>query len=213
MVGELERIPDWDAGGSVVTKAGGTCACLIGKNGYQMMALVNRMLINGAPVQEIYEFLCSLPKETFKNNRVPSYAIISNHSKKHLPIKVAAVRRVLEQRAAERGIMMEEGVQNILTNQGMAEVIARQGFADIVEGKAKPTVKETLEAIKISEQFDRESSNAFDAVAAMAQMQKLMAAVQKWVPEDILEKIVMELNNEEEAIVVDEDDYWPDEDE
>lgn len=211
MTGALERMPDWDAGGLAVTKTGGLCNCLIGKNGYQLMALVNRMLVNGAPYQEVYEVLSSLPKETFKNNRVPGYAVVRNHAQNHLPIKVAAMRKVLEQRAAEQGLLIEEGTQNILTNQAMVEIIARQGFADIVEGKSKPTIKETIEAIKLSAQMDKDATGTFDAVAAMAQMQRLMAAVQKWVPDDIMEKILMELNNEEEAVIVDENDYWPEE--
>ncbi len=213
MTAELEPV-NWDeSGGLSVTKAQGLMSknCHVCRNGYQITAMINRLIVNGAPDSEIFELLSAMPRTAFSRNVVPSKNSIKNHRKSHLPIKQQAIQRVLERRAAQHGIDMEEGVQNILTAQGMMEVIAQQGFAAIVDGKATPTVKETIDAIKASDQFDKEMTDTFDAVAAMAEVHRILNAVKAVVPDQYMELIYQKLSEGEEAIdaeVVDEEfDY------
>ncbi len=185
--------------------------CMVCKQTYHVKAAIDKMLAAGEAPLTIFAIISDWDTGSFKNGKVPSDQSIRNHGKKHLPFRQNAYRKILEQRAAEQGIIIEEGTDSYITNIGMAEVIARKGFEDIVAGKAEPTVKETLEAIKLSEQFARESVNSFDAVQAMAQIQRIMAAIQKVVPQQYIDAIYKELENEQAVIVVDEDDSWFDE--
>lgn len=189
-----------------------TGRCLVCKSGYDITAMVNRLLVNGLTPSDIFRILSDMPAGTFPKNRVPSENSVRNHRDNHLPIKNAAYVKLLNKRAAERGLDIEAGADSILTTIGMAEVIAQTGFADIIEGKTKPNVKETIEAIKLVDQFEKEATTSFDAVAAMSQMQKVMEAIRKIVPEEMMEAIYNELQNTENAVIVYEDDEWPEED-
>jgi hypothetical protein len=165
------------------------------------------MLLNGAPFSEVYATLISWPVETFPKNRVPSITSIKNHANRHLPVKDAAVRKLLEKRAAEHQMDVENGAESILTGIGMLDVIAQKGFSAILEGKNEPTVKETLEAIKLVDTFDKAATDTFDAAAALAQVQRILVAVQKIVPANMMDLILRELDNAESATIVEEDDW------
>jgi len=129
-----------------------------------------------------------------------------------LPLKDAAVRKLLEKRAAERQIDIENGAESIVTGIGILETIAQKGFAAIIEGKNQVSVKETIEAVKLIDAFDKEATDTFDAISALAQMQNILAAVQKVVPPQMMELILRELDNSNSATVVDEDDWFGEED-
>jgi hypothetical protein len=185
--------------------------CHVCRAGYEITGSVNRMLLNGAPFSEVYATLISWPVETFPKNRVPSITSIKNHANRHLPVKDAAVRKLLEKRAAERQMDIENGAESILTGIGILEIIAQKGFSAIIEGKNQVSVKETIEAVKLIDSFDKEATDTFDSVAAMAQVHRILAAVQKIVPAQYMDAIYKELENNEAAVI--EEDDWLNEEE
>ena len=112
-------------------------------------------------------------------------------------------------RAAEQGIDIENAAQNILTSIAVADTVMSIGFRAIVDGKIKPTVKETLEAAKLSREFSKDDEGSLDVATMQLQVGLILQAVKEITSEEQWGKIsrrVLELRDEnvEDAVIVDD---------
>jgi hypothetical protein len=181
--------PQDQVGSSLIKKVKGHGNCGICRLGYPIRTLVTRMAINGMSYADITRQLQDMA-ESRAIPSAPSYSSVVNHCHKHLPYKDEAVRRYLERRAAEEGIDFEEGVDSILRPISVAEIAMRKGHELIVTEQIQPTVKETLEAAKFVQDFERESADHTSAAEAMAQVNMIMRAVKDVVPQELWNAIV-----------------------
>jgi hypothetical protein len=184
--------------------------CKVCRMGYHIVGQVNRQIINGASYSEIHAFLWDLKNQGIVRD-APGYQGVVNHAKKHLPYKDAAVRRVIEKRAQERNIDLENGVQNLLNEFSVAETVMKVGFQQLMEGKKDVPVKDMLAAAKMVNEFTKDAEGSLDAASAMAEMGYILQAVQEIVPAEYWDQIsdrVRELSNNEivEAEVFEEDE-------
>ena len=178
--------------------------CKVCSLGYDMISYVNKQLIVGIPAADISRSLDHMFEQGGLAHKV-SYDSVLNHSKKHLPLKHEAVRRLIERRAGDAQLDIENGIENILQPIVVAEETMRRGFAALVKDEQKPTVTETLAAAKMLREFEREDAGNMDAAAAIHQVQKILKAVQEIVPAQYWDQIVARLNGKDEiedAIVV-----------
>jgi len=171
--------------------------CQVCKLGYEMVAMVSRMLINGASYADVAREL-QLYESTGAITRAPAYAAIRRHCQNHLVFKDEAIRRHLERRAIQDGIDLENAVDGILRPIAVAEVTMAKGFSNIIEDRATPTVKETLDAAKLVHEFERSAATSTDAAEAIAQVNLILQAVREVVPPELWTKITGRLQELEQ---------------
>ncbi len=189
--------------------------CKVCQLGYGTLAAVNRMIVDGFQITEIKRILTQWQDER-RIHRAPSLASLYNHKNKHLALNDQVVRRYIEKRAEEANIPLEDGVETLLTVQSVVDVTLFKGFKEIAEGRATPTVKETLEAAKIKAQFEKDGASVSSEIAYLAQVNKIIRAVKDNVSPEQWERIVRQLEAPDteqiessyiEAEVLEEEDY------
>jgi hypothetical protein len=122
--------------------------------------------------------LQGLPKsEFFMRNGM------STHVKKHLSIKDAAIRRIIEARARAEGLDIELVEGFILTKQGVAEALIAAGLESLHRGDTTVEPKDILTAIKIISELEADRVAQAEEVM-LQEIKAFTAAVKKVVPEE-----------------------------
>jgi hypothetical protein len=185
--------------------------CRLGSDG---VLLVNRMLTEGFTYSDI--------AKQVRNVNIPNgphrltTAQIQDHWEKHLPAKNAAVRTIIEARAAQMQEDFVEGTQNLLSPYVYAKVMMDRAYYDMVDNNMPISPKEGIEAAKLLHQFEKEEANSSDMAEAMAQLNRIIGAVRDIVPAEMFSKIIDRVQNPNGSITVearnvpdedDEDDY------
>jgi hypothetical protein len=124
-------------------------------NAAEVRNLIDRELLNSATYRAAAEAVEYLVGE-WPADRRPTYAAVRNHAKRHLRRDDAIVRALIETHALEAGIDVEQGDGTILTPGGVLAVIAQMGFQEIRDGRAVPTVAETIAASRAMNTIERE---------------------------------------------------------
>jgi hypothetical protein len=75
---------------------------------------------------------------------------LSSHFRNnHMPMRQAAVRRIIEERQAELGKAIEDGVDQIADHVALARVVVQRSFQAIADGTLEPTVSDGIAAAKL----------------------------------------------------------------
>lgn len=70
----------------------------------------------------------------------------------HMPLRQAAIRRIVEDRQHELGQAIEDGVDQIADHVALARVVVQRSFELIAKGDLEPTVADGIAAAKILQQ-------------------------------------------------------------
>lgn len=70
----------------------------------------------------------------------------------HMPLRQAAIRKIIEDRQVELGHAIEDGADQIADGVALARVVVQRSFQAIAEGKLEPTVADGIAAAKILQQ-------------------------------------------------------------
>lgn len=92
----------------------------------------------------------------------------------HMPLRQAAVRRIMDDRQAELGKALEDGVDQIADHVSLARVVVNRSFQAIAEGRLEPTVADGIAAARILQQTgvnDEETDKASYVQAFVIYMQ------------------------------------------
>jgi hypothetical protein len=179
--------------------------------GYNLTAMVNRQLVNGAPYSDIHKMLWEMHQTTGVPAKPPSLPTISRHAKEHLPFKDAAVRAVVEKHAEQRGADIEQGKQNLLTEFAVAETIMKMGHQQMVDGKIELTARDVLAATKMVHDFTRDDEGGLDQAQMIVQVGYIMQAVKEVCSAEQMIRISARVNqlaedSIEDAILVGDDE-------
>jgi hypothetical protein len=71
----------------------------------------------------------------------------------HMPFQVEAMRRILEQRAAERSQDIEAGVDAVVDEVALARTVVHRTFEEIADGSLRPTVADGVAAARLLHQM------------------------------------------------------------
>jgi len=82
---------------------------------------------------------------------------IERHVSKHLKIKDAAVRRILERRAEEQGILIDQVEGQMVSGKAFLDMMIGRGQEQLSDPNSRVYNKDVLEAIRLQEDFERES--------------------------------------------------------
>lgn len=143
----------------------------------EVRKIVDMMIAGGYKQTEILRHLEQAHNaHTEKKNHI-SYASINNHAKKHLSVEDAVVREILERRAAEADIPIDEGVRNIITPAAFAEGVVYKAHEKLTQDKLEITARDGLEAARTLSEFERGVADRTSLAEAFAQVEKIMEAV------------------------------------
>lgn len=136
---------------------------------------VHRMFIENALITgRTYKAIeRSLPDETAAEN--PTSDNISAHYKNgHMPLPQEVQRRIIERRATDIGRNLEDAAEMLVDKYTVAEMIVHKGAEKILTGDVDPNVAETLAAIKLLHDFEKQNEINVDQEAWIASVQVMM---------------------------------------
>jgi hypothetical protein len=130
----------------------------------------------------------------------------------HMPLEIEASRRILENRAIERGLDIEKGVRELVDGVTLAETVVQKTYEAIQSGEIKVDVRDGLTAARLLEVFAPAESGADASVYAQAFMvyhetaQMLMSAEQfeefghRLASNPVLKALIARYSEGEEAV-------------
>jgi hypothetical protein len=124
-------------------------------HGQDVRARVDRLLVAGATYAGVVEAIAPLVEE-WPEERVPHYASIRRHQRRHLGADQAAIRAIMERRAEQAGLRIALGRGQIVTRAAVLEVVRQRGLDALVDGAIVPNVRETLEAADVLDRLERQ---------------------------------------------------------
>ena len=123
-----------------------------------------------------------LGEDYFKPNN------ISNHARKHLTSKDAAVRRIMEERVRQQGIDIESIEGFITTKAAVLDTIIQTGLQNLHQGHTVAEAREVLQAVQLLDKMEAEwKETAIDEL--MTEFRAFSEAVKEIVPEEMAERI------------------------
>ena len=96
----------------------------------------------------------------------------------HMPLRQAAVRQIIDDRATELGKAIEEGANQIADHVALARVVVQRSFERIANGSLEPTVADGIAAAKILQQTGVNDEQVDKAVYVEAFIQYMQTAQQ-----------------------------------
>lgn len=135
-----------------------------------------------AAVMRHYNQLVEEPSEEFTRQN------ISNHAKKHLSSRDAAVRRIYEERAKQIGFDIDEAENFIITKSAVLDTIVHQGLLSLRAGESVAEPREIIAALGMLDKLESEfRDQAVDEV--MTEFRMFTEAVKLVVGEEQYEAI------------------------
>lgn len=115
----------------------------------------------------------------------PSSEGISHHYKEgHMPLPAAVQRRLIERRAEEIGLDMESKVESLVDKVTVAESIVQKGWELLANDAQAPTVAETLAAIKLLHDIEKQTEGSLDQEAWVGAVQVMMEVAREVMADD-----------------------------
>jgi hypothetical protein len=147
---------------------------------------VNRVLANGFSFSYILRALAAENDKLDARHRV-TIDSIRNHCVRHFPVQNVAratYRDILERRAKENGVDFVEGVATAITPVAVLETIMVKGYQTLVDERTTVSYRDGMAAaLKLAEAL-REAEGEYDTVHMMAEMSRIIDAVQEFVPRE-----------------------------
>lgn len=142
---------------------------------------IEKLIAYGMSQREVLRQFEQLGQKFNKNS-------MSNHVRKHMTLRKAVVRRIVEQQAAKQFENIEEVAGTLLTTRGILEVMRQKGAEQIIDGNTH-VEPETL--LKVMGQLDvLDSSEESEKLQEMmVELNCLLRAVQSTVPEGVWQQI------------------------
>ena len=130
-----------------------------------------------------------------------SYDSIRNHQRSHLPMDKIAVREIVERRAREKNKSVLESDERILTAEAIYELVAQRGWEDIVHGRVRPTLNQTMFAVKQLQELDDKVGDGYRPEALLGQLNAIVMAMREVLPQEWLDKVLAKINQIEQEYV------------
>jgi len=158
--------------------------------------LVNSMLTNGSSYRAILRTLAPYNETKEKQERI-GYNSLRTHAVKHFPVQASGrnvMRDIMEQRAAEQGIDFVEGVASIVTPMAIMDIVMHKGLERLVANRDPITPDLALRAAERLQHFLSQREDNAEVEELQLQLNQLIDAVKKNVPEEYWRQIVNDLN-------------------
>jgi len=151
--------------------------------------LIDRMIAGPYSYAAIARQFMDKDAELSGSNQEALRKSIERHAKAHVTVRDQAVREIIEQRAIERGILVDEQKNMLLTSEALLELYVQKGFEQITKEGTWVRHQDVLEAVKMVEEMRRDTI-AEQVEALKKQVQVISIAVREICPPDLHPLIV-----------------------
>lgn len=108
---------------------------------------------------------------------------VERHAKSHVTVRDQAIREIIEQRAAEAGMLVDDQKQQYLTTEALLELYISKGYEQITKDGTWVRHQDILEAVKMVEEMRRDTVNEQIDVLKR-QVAAISQAVRELIPPD-----------------------------
>ena len=185
--------------------------------------LVNKLLAHGMTLRDINDVIAPMNHKRPVKERI-NIANIREHRKRHFDVQApanAVYRAIVEQRARELNIDLENGVGTAVTHLAYLDTMIAKGYETLVNEETVISAREGLEAAMKRNELTRKDAGAIEQARMMAEMDRVIAVVKEVCTPEQLAIMGARLNGSEGPVPVvsqrpiiqpDDDAYDPDED-
>lgn len=146
--------------------------------------LIDRMIAGPYSYAAIARQFIGKDNELSGSNHEALRKSIERHAKQHVTVRDQAVREIIEQRAIERGLLVDEQKNMLLTSEALLELYVQKGFEQITKEGTWVRHQDVLEAVKMVEEMRRDT--IVEQVEMLKkQVQAISTAVREIVPPDM----------------------------
>lgn len=146
--------------------------------------LIDRMIAGPYSYAAIARQFIGKDNELSGSNHEALRKSIERHAKQHVTVRDQAVREIIEQRAIERGLLVDEQKNMLLTSEALLELYVQKGFEQITKEGTWVRHQDVLEAVKMVEEMRRDT--IVEQVEMLKkQVQAISTAVREIVPPDL----------------------------
>jgi hypothetical protein len=82
---------------------------------------------------------------------------VERHAKSHVTVRDQAIREIIEQRATEAGILVDDAKGSLATTMGLLELYVQKGYDQTTKPDSWVRHQDILEAVKIIEQMRKDT--------------------------------------------------------
>lgn len=146
-------------------------------------SLIDQLLVLGhGPVALARQFQGT--DENFNGSIDNLRKSIERHSKRHLNIEEDAIRKTIERRAAERGLLVDYAEEKIATTKAVLDLMVAKGLEQVTADGARVKYQDILKAIELLEEYEANSfAQQLDVV--QRQMYAIREAVRRVCPPEL----------------------------
>ena len=158
---------------------------------------IDRFLVLGVPAAQVADQYSQIDDVTYSRKSM------NNHKNKHLSLHDSAVRRLVEKRAEEAGMDVEEATESLLTARSVLETLVHKGHEGVVSGKTTVRPEDMMAALKHLKEADEEY---YDVKLQMIkedfsrELEAFIDAVRKEVPGDMHKQIMTRFKQNMDAV-------------
>lgn len=152
-------------------------------------AMVDKLIVSGFSYIDVAEELQVRDPE-FKEKQLDTIRKnVERHAKRHVNIREKAVRQIIEKRAMEQGILLEEATGSLVTGRALLDNIIMRANEMIADPEQRVKFADAIEAVKMLE--DAQKTEYLAQVEAMQkQVWAISQAVKELVPPDKIGQLV-----------------------
>lgn len=159
---------------------------------------IERMLVEGHPYQRIATTFSDVEYQVGRQTKVLpalSFSSVRQHYlSNHMPVDSKAVREIVDQRLEEIGKHAEDLEHRFVDSYATARIIMAKGVDRIVREEISPSVRETLAAAKLLEEFKLNEVTAADSDAWQEAMTVYFQQAQALMPAAMWDQFVRNLS-------------------
>jgi hypothetical protein len=114
---------------------------------------------------------------------------VERHAKRHLDIRNKAIREIVERRAKEQGILLDQATGKITTGRALLDLIVAKGTEQITDPSSKVRYADVIEAVKMLEDVQKQEYQ-YELERLQRQVTAITEAVKEIVPETLIPTLV-----------------------
>lgn len=159
---------------------------------------IERMLVDGHPYQRIANAFSGVEYQVGGQNKVlPTVSLNSirqHYLSNHMPVDAKAVREIVDQRLEELGKHADDLERRFVDSYAATRIILSKGIDRIAREEILPSVRDTLAAAKLLEEFKLNEAVATDSDAWQEAMTVYFQQAQEIMPADMWNSFVRKLS-------------------
>lgn len=128
---------------------------------------IEKRILSGHSYRDVAEHYSETEHQVGPETRVfpkLDWTAIWKHVKnKHMPVEMAALHQILQNRSQELSKHYEEETAKIVDGYVFAQQVLRRSQEDLINGALRPTIQDGLAAAKLIKEMDEDSPGGVDA--------------------------------------------------